>query len=234
MIRIWQLLRYHSENPSDKALPPYSQAPTTFLKHLFNEYASYYDAHMKEQLQTQSPLLLFEVLAPYLQQNHHQLLDLGCGTGECASLFKEKFPSQFYCTGIDVSEKMLDFANSRSIYDQLWCQSLQEFFNNSTISYDIILASDVLVYMGELNSLFKGIAKQLSFEGLFGMTVEKTTEAPWVWSISGRFAHRLDYIQQTAKQHHLRLLTCQEKAIRKEKHAWVYGYIIVLTHEWRS
>ena len=75
-------------------------------------------------------------------------------------------------TGVDLSSNMLKIARRRQIYDDLICAELVEFLGKRPKSFDMAVATDVLIYIGDLSSAFHGVRGALRDGGLFGFSVE--------------------------------------------------------------
>ena len=82
------------------------------------------------------------------------ILDLGCGTGGAGAWLKDYARS---ITGVDLSENMIALARKKLLYQDLHVQSLNEYLQTSTKTFDLVVASDVLSYIGELESTFQQV-----------------------------------------------------------------------------
>src|SRR3989338_550714 len=150
------------------------QAPKEYVSHLFDQYAAFYDKHLTDALKYDVPQKILRALTLHcptlLQEKMLSIVDLGCGTGLCGTLFKSFAKSLI---GIDLSKNMLSIAEEKYCYDQLIKEdiviALSKFSN-----VDLIIAADVLTYLGDLNQLFCNIKKSLHDNGMFIFTVEKT------------------------------------------------------------
>ena len=113
-----------------------------------------WDHTVKEQ-GYESPQLLMAALAPEpALPKSLDLLDLGCGTGLCGLHFQNWARS---LTGIDLSPKMLAQARARGIYAELIHGDIitapRQFINR----FDLVVASDVLLLLGDLAELFQPV-----------------------------------------------------------------------------
>lgn len=200
-------------------------APPEYLKHLFDQYAPYFEKHL-EYLDYKVPQLLFSAVVEEIgkPEKSLEILDLGCGTG----LAGEKFhPLAKRLIGIDLSEKMLDVAKQKSIYDELKVadveQALEEFHH-----LDLIIAADVFTYIGNLELIFKKASQALKNKGIFAFTTEKTAEYPFILQQSARYAHNKQYIEELAAQNELKILHFSSVILRTQKNQPVEGYLFVL------
>lgn len=203
-----------------------SAAPSDFVKHLFDQYAPYFEKHLLECLNYQAHLLIHEYAKelPELKQKNLRIVDLGCGTGLCGALFR---PYASHLIGVDISPKMIAISESKHIYDQLITADLTHALKTLADS-DIILAADVFGYMGDLELVFQNIKNALKPGGYFIFTVEKTDHFPYVLQKSARYAHHENYIRQIAQANDFEIIKCQEVELRKQKQNPVVGNLFIL------
>ena len=130
-----------------------NHAPKEYLQHLFDEYAPHFDKHLTEFLKYETPKNIAKAITEELgtEKDELTILDLGCGTGLAGN---ELQPLAKNLIGIDISEKMIEAANQKEIYDKLEVmdinQALKHYTNN-----DLIIATDVFTYVGDLTEIFK-------------------------------------------------------------------------------
>jgi predicted TPR repeat methyltransferase len=97
------------------------------------------------------------------------------------------------------------------------------------VDYDLIIATDVFVYIGDLSVVFAASAYALRVGGLFAFSIEDAGEgASFQLRATGRYAHAIDYIKVLARQSGLRPLGIQQVVLRKEVDQPVDGVIFVL------
>src|SRR5262249_4785687 len=79
-------------------------ASPDYIKSLFDAYADHYDTHLLTALDYQLPEALKKSVINSISLAPHtkDILDLGCGTGLCGTVFK---PFAKSLAGIDLSEK---------------------------------------------------------------------------------------------------------------------------------
>lgn len=202
-------------------------APPDYVKSLFDAYADHYEPHLLNALNYQVPDLLHKALAhsTRLKPNSLDILDLGCGTGLCGVVFKSYAKT---LTGIDLSEKMLEVAAQKNIYQQLADQDISQFLSTKNESYDLIIAGDVLVYIGDLRKVFDDVNHALRPQGLFAFNTEICTEKEFQMNQSGRFAHSKEYLEQLAKEHHFVIKYFDVVVTRMQNNEPVQGYLYVL------
>ena len=201
-------------------------APTDYVKSLFDSYAGHYEQHLLSALDYQLPLHIKRIL-----ERFHPLpaawniLDLGCGTGLCGVILK---PFAKTLVGVDLSEKMLEVALSKKIYDQLACEDVSLFLMNKKATYDVIVAGDVLVYIGDLAPLFHHIHSALRERGLFIFNTEISDNEDYRMTQSGRFAHQKNHLEKLAKENHFAVRHYEKTITRLQNNMPVYGHLYVL------
>lgn len=204
------------------------KADAEYVKKIFDTFAPDFDDTLAT-LEYQVPEYLAQVTADIFQKEFFKTtryLDLGCGTGLCAQAVK---PFIGWCdvTGVDLSEKMLNEAKKKYVYDSLINDDVVNFLQNCEQKYHLITAGDVLTYFGDLKLLFEKISKILAPRGMFIFSVSENVydTADYFLTPSGRFAHSGDYILKLLKISGLNKLYMERKPLRNEGDHVVYGYI---------
>ncbi len=194
------------------------QMPSSYARHLFNDYAPHFDAALAK-LGYQAPQQLAQVLAPFLHgKSGLTILDLGCGTGLMAPYLR---PHADRLVGVDIAEKMLEQAQQRGGYDELAHADITAYLGRLPSPPDLIVAADVLVYLGDLAPLFGALPKGV----LFAATVEVNglTEG-YQLQESKRYAHSRAYIESLTTD----LRGWQEVVLRHDRGAPVNGAVFLL------
>ncbi len=211
------------------ALTGGEQAKTTpeYAHNLFNNYALYYDQHMKGTLNYAIPQHVARVVHQLELPANTHTLDLGCGTGLTGIVLRELSK---HLTGVDIAEKMLVQAKEKEVYDNLVKAEINQFLEHNKAFYDLIVAADVLPYFGELDALFHSICHHLKPKGYFIFTTEISLTTPWSLETSARFSHHPDYIKKLAEQNQFRFVR-QEKIparIQNENILEVMLYVLTI------
>lgn len=179
------------------------KASSQYVTDLFDQYADYYDDHLKNTLHYQVPFLLRSAVGRLLKNNPMagRLLDLGCGTGLCGVFFRDLAREMI---GVDLSPKMIEKAKALVTYEQLLVADFEEYLHQPQLEpFDFIIAGDVLVYLGDLSHLFKAVSAHLTQEGRFAFTTEILNAGTYALQPTGRFAHSRDYLHELAHQNGL-------------------------------
>lgn len=206
------------------------RAPASYVRETFDSYAEGFDHHLVSRLEYHVPATLASKLASVIGQNDRKfdILDLGCGTG----LFGEHVKAlKKRLTGIDLSPKMIEKAGQRQIYDQLIVGDLLDYLRETEAGqFDLIAATDVFIYVGDLLPVFEQVSRILPPAGFFIFSIEapQTETADFVLSRTGRYQHHKEYLTRLAAQFELAPLDVSESCLRKEKDHPVTGYLYLL------
>lgn len=167
--------------------------PRRYVEALFDDYAAEFESHLTHKLRYQAHESL---LRPLLQQGgrYRSVLDLGCGTGLCGSLIR---PLADALDGVDVSSAMLEKTRQLDAYRDLVHADLAGFLAETGRSYDLVLAADVFIYVGDLAAVFKSVRRILARGGRFALTVELPPEGQDFCLLpSLRYAHSQAYVRR--------------------------------------
>ena len=199
--------------------------PKEFFTKLFDSFADDFENHLVRNLKYGSHITLYNILKTFIQTNLN-ILDMGCGTGLTGGLLK---PHAEFLTGIDISGKMLEQADNKNIYTDLHKADLNKFLieceNNL---YDLIVATDVFIYTGDLSETFSSCHRVLKNGGYLGFTVEKLDAGDFSLNKTLRYSHSAEYCQSLGKANGFDIRHFETNMIRQESGTDVVGYYFVL------
>jgi predicted TPR repeat methyltransferase len=170
--------------------------PPAMVTALFDRYAPAFDDHLTRVVNYQGPQLLRAAVLGDRAARGLDVLDLGCGTGLCGVAFRDLAGT---LTGVDLSANMLARARGRGVYDHLTHGDLVEALRASRGAFDLILAADVFIYVGDLAPVFPEAAGALRPGGRFAFVVEADDGADYVLRPTRRYAHPPQYIRALAR-----------------------------------
>lgn len=198
-----------------------------YVAGLFDHYADKFDHELVNRLKYSTPEHIFRATQSILpiDDSTYEILDLGCGTGLCAPLFR---PIAKRLVGVDLSSKMIDKARERNLYDEVAVDDVTAFMRNELRSYDIIIAADVFVYIGELAATFQASRSVLRPAGYFIFSTETCPGSGFRIRGSGRHAHSKRYIHDLAVSSGFDLIQDHDCDLRLEYGKPVSGTIYVL------
>jgi predicted TPR repeat methyltransferase len=214
--------------------------PAAFVRSLFDQYAHRFSKHLVEKLGYRGPALLRaaleEAVGAPLAGRGWSVLDLGCGTGLSGEVLAD-LAGELH--GVDLSERMLEEAAGRGIYTSLAAEDVVSAVTRlpggqTGAGWDLVMACDVLNYIGALETLFGAVAGKLAPGGLFALTIERLdagqADAPldFTFQESRRFAHSPAYVRQVAEAAGLALRLERFETLRVDRNVPVIGGFYVL------
>jgi predicted TPR repeat methyltransferase len=174
-----------------------ARASDAYVETTFDSFAASFDSKLAK-LSYRAPALVAEVLrrSGVVPSKSLDVLDAGCGTGLCGSLVA---PYARRLVGVDLSERMLDRARERNLYDELVRGELTAHLAACTESFDVIVSADTLVYFGPLDRVVAASEHALRAGGRLVFTVEELVgdgaDAGYSIGPSGRYRHTREYVQ---------------------------------------
>jgi len=205
---------------------PPPTAPRHYVQGLFDAYAPTFDDHLVQVLRYRAPELLVAQLDAIGLRRFDAALDLGCGTGLLGPLLAHRCAA---IDGVDLSSTMIEAARARGTYRRLVRADLAEHLAQTTQRYDLVAATDVFIYVGALEAVFRGVRRVLGPGGVFAFTVERgRDEQGFELRHSGRYAHSARYLGGLAQRHGFDLLSLQPGTLREEQQRPIDGLAAVL------
>jgi predicted TPR repeat methyltransferase len=211
------------------------RASDGFVRRLFDRAAPDFDAALAS-LGYCAPQLIFETATSVLDADAGALgadagaldiLDLGCGTGLCGTLFR---PRAHRLVGVDLSDGMLEQARRRGCYDELVCEELTAYLDRCVGRFHVITAADVFCYFGDLLAPLSEAARSLRSGGWLVFSVEELQSSGVDVNAEllehGRYAHSRSYIANTLVSLGLRVSVRSTSMLRFERGAPVEGLIV--------
>lgn len=214
------------------AAPVLASAAPAYVSRLFDQYAPRFDEHLVQGLGYRAPALLYEAVRDVCQRTNGPMhfaraLDLGCGTGLAAAAFRD---SVEYLEGVDLSEAMIAEARAKGLYDALHVTEIVAHLRASrTRGFDLILAADVLVYIGDLAPLFREAERVLDQGGMFAFTSEAHDGDGYTVGSDSRFAHSPRYVEATVQMVGLDLQLLENVSTRRNKNIEAPGLICIVS-----
>ena len=190
---------------------------TEYVREFFDRFAPAFDQRLVEDLEYRTPQRMAQFLAPWLADRKGSLRveDLGCGTGLSGLVLK---PYAARIAGVDLSGRMLAKARERHLYDSLHEAEIAAYLEGKPAGEcDLAAAMDVFVYVGDLEAIFRAVARSLAPGGMFAFSVERLDgEGDFRLARSGRYAHSRQYLRSLAKAHGLAEWKIEDAVIRKD------------------
>jgi predicted TPR repeat methyltransferase len=200
-------------------------APRQYVEALFDDYAAEFQGHVVQALGYRGHEVLLQPIVAS-GRRFRAALDLGCGTGLCAALLRTCCE---VVDGVDISGRMLEQARRLGIYRELVHADLADFLAAASQRAELVVAADVLIYVGELAGVFDGVARILEPGGLFAFSIELPTDGSDLQLLpSLRYAHSERSVRRLAAQHGFEVDHLQAAPIRHEQSKPVPGLYLHL------
>jgi len=201
-------------------------APLHHVENLFDDLSGSFESHLKE-LGYRVPELLREMIVASSGNQVHfdRAVDMGCGTGLSGMQFK---PIVTHLTGVDISQKMIDHAGKKGVYDELVKGDICQYLESSRQQYDLFISTDVFIYLGDLSQVFKEVSAHARPNACFIFSTEVELEQDYILRPTGRYAHSRNYIERLANMHDFILVSSQSANLRMEGQQPIKGELYAL------
>jgi len=196
-----------------------------YVRDVFDDYADSFEEHLVNGLSYATPQHFEALYRPYWAGQLLKIIDLGCGTGLCGPLFKEMAS---YMIGVDLSQGMLEQAEKKGVYDELQLIELVSALECEYQSQDLLIAADVLIYVGDIAPVLKAGKQALRTGGKFLFSVESLTGSSYRLGVSGRYQHSDAYIKLLAKTEGFQIIHQENSILRTESGQGVAGILYLL------
>jgi predicted TPR repeat methyltransferase len=222
-----ELHRYYLAGLGAEGAPP--APPRAYVERLFDAYAGDFDTHLVGTLGYRAHHeLVARVLRCAGATHFEAALDLGCGTGLCGPLLR---PMARHLTGLDLSAVMLERSRASGAYDRLERADATQFLEDTEERFDLVVAADVLIYIGDPAPLFAAVAAAMP-RGLFAFTAEAADDGGagpgWHLLPSLRYAHARKHLLRLAQANGFEPVLVEHAAVRHEQGKAVDGLYVVL------
>jgi len=206
------------------------KAPVAYVATLFDQTAEVFDEVLVGQLGYSVPEELRRMLDRLAPGQTVRVLDAGCGTGLTGVALRN---IAGHLTGVDISENMVAMAWDREVYDDLFvCEAVQFMEEEDGEPWDLVTATDVLPYLGDLGPFFSAAAAIIRPGGHLAFSTE--TLAPdsfgtrdWLVGPNQRFAHRETYVASRLRASGFETVEVEPIVVRRENGAPVHGHLFL-------
>jgi predicted TPR repeat methyltransferase len=206
------------------ALPPPKTMPAQMVAALFDSCATTFDNALVHGLKYQGPGIIAGAVARVLGPDARDLdvLDAGCGTGLCGPVLR---PLARRLDGIDISAAMVDQAQAKGVYHRLKQGEICAALLEMPASYDLIVAAEVVNYLGDLGPLFGAARGSLRPGGHLIFTTERAASGAYELHAAARYRHTDAYVGETATGAGLALVERVDCVLRFEQGEPVAGSV---------
>jgi predicted TPR repeat methyltransferase len=203
-----------------------TEPPKEYVKNLFDDFAERFDDSLVQKLDYKLPFLMKELILKLdpTRSKFKKVIDLGCGTGLSGKGLRDISEN---LTGIDLSRNMVAIARELEVYDHLIEGDIFDTLSTSTEKYDLFIALDVFIYVGELTKFFKTVRDCCNKNAFFIFSIETQAGDGYSLLKSARYSHSEEYVLKTASDG-FKLIESQKVSLRKERNSWIDGKIFIL------
>lgn len=209
--------------------------PDAYVATLFDQHADVFDEILVDELGYCVPLLVRDLIAKLEIGPFARVLDLGCGTGLTGMALAD---CSVHRTGVDLSERIVELAYDREVYEDLYVGEAVEFLKDfeeedgTRPGWDLIAATDVFPYLGAVEPFLEGAADRLTPRGYLAFSTETLSDAllqgrPYMVGPNNRFAQSEDYVRTALDKAGFDILTMDPITVRQEAGDPVPGHLVM-------
>ncbi|MCZ2134569.1 MAG: methyltransferase domain-containing protein [Burkholderiales bacterium] len=203
-----------------------AQQPAAMVRSLFERYANRFDQHLVGALKYRVPQQIAGMIVERFPDRTLNLLDLGCGTGLLGAALG---PINGYFVGVDLSHAMIEQARRHGVYSRFHIVDIAEALAATDANeYEVIVAADVLVYIGDITRILRDAFKVLRPGGWLFFSCEKASNSavPYQIEKSMRYSHGVDHVHQSLDASGFTELTISDIGLRADGDAMIPGFLV--------
>ncbi|SNY92047.1 Predicted methyltransferase, contains TPR repeat [Cohaesibacter sp. ES.047] len=216
--------------------PSPEKASVAYVATLFDQHASAFEKILVDDLGYAVPMMVREMIVGYQPERQFaRMLDLGCGTGLTGISMSGKVDEMI---GVDISTGMLDEAYDKDVYSELYAGDVVEFLrdieddgSDQQGGWDLIVSTDVLPYLGDLEEKFHHVGRCLDTGGLFAFSSETMPDAfgdaDYKVGPKQRFAHSERYVRRLLTANGMDVKHFQAIVVRTDEGNPIYGHLVL-------
>ncbi len=204
-------------------------APRQYIVDMYDVYSKTFDNHLVDKLGYKIPGVLRGMFSDLFEGGPHfrNVVDLGCGTGLSGAEFRSVADR---LSGVDLSSGMIEKAKGRNVYDVLHVGDIVEFLDETAEQYDLFVATDVCIYIGDMEPFFASVDRCSTKGAWLAFSTETLDGDGYMLRPTGRYAHSRDYILSTAERYSFVEEMSRPEIIRKEGDEEISGDVFIMRH----
>jgi predicted TPR repeat methyltransferase len=201
--------------------------PAAMVLDMHDADADQYDVKMVRHLKYQLPMQMAAMVKARFPEGAFNLLDLGCGTG-LLGVALGAFDGVL--VGVDLSLKMIEQAARHNCYARFHAVNVLDALANTPDGlYDVLTASDVFSYVGDLTEAIPHAVRILRAGGYLMFSCEVAAEdgPDLVLQPSLRYAHKRSHIEALCQSAGCDEVSVEPVALFLEGQDMVAGFTVV-------
>ena len=200
--------------------------PAADVAALFDDYAPRFDAALTGKLAYRTPALLADLLGRIAGDRRFSVaLDLGCGTGLMGEVLRARVD---HLAGVDLAPRMVAAAARKAVYARLATGDALAFLDaEPAASADLVVAADMLPYVGDAVPLLAAAARVLAPGGFLAVSAERADGAATLLGPALRYRHPPAVLAEAAARAGLAVRATEPAVLRTEAGRPVEGFLLV-------
>ncbi len=206
-----------------------AKAPDAYVATLFDQHADVFETILVDQLGYAVPMQAEAALKRDAPGPYECMLDLGCGTGLSGVCFGD---CAGHVTGVDLSEEMIAATDETECYHALFVGEAVRFMQEADERWDLVSATDVLPYIGDLSAFFEGLSRVTEPGGVVALSSETLPPAlmagrDYAVTPHHRFAHAQDYLRRLLATGGFSPFVFEAITVRREQDMPIPGWLVL-------
>lgn len=185
-----------------------------FVAGVFDGYSDRFDEHLTGRLGYVGPRVLGRMLDALPMRPAGRAVDLGCGSG--LSGVELRWFAR-HLTGVDLSERMLERARERGLYDALYRSEIVSWLKERPGEFEIAMAADVTSYIGDLRPFLGAVSGALGPGGMLALTVHERDGGGFGIAVGDTYSHSFEHVETAARAAGFEIMAIERGAMRMEQ-----------------